>query len=282
MSFTIPSKDVAQDASIQSVWYDVDIAILVASLEGRGVVSGCGVTAQGSPDMTVAVAAGVVRNANGSQAAVTGGNLTITAANGSNPRVDLISASSAGVKTYTAGVAAASPKPPDLPAGHIGLAFVLVGTSDTAIQTAEITDKRVIVPVRELDYVEFTAPVSITATTEAGADTVVTATALAFDGATPIDVEFFCPYGLPNASNGAQINFYLFDGASSIGRLAFTQSPTATAANPPHLTRRLTPSNASHTYSIRAAVNTGTGSVGAGAGGNGNVMPGFIRIRPAR
>lgn len=145
MTFTIPSNDLATDPAIQSVVYDTDLAILVAGIAGTGVLTGCDVTAQGTPDMTVAVAAGTIKNADGSTTAVTGGNLTIGAASASNPRYDLISVSSAGVKTYTAGVAAASPKPPDLPSGHIGLAMVLVPTSDTTISTDQITDKRVVV-----------------------------------------------------------------------------------------------------------------------------------------
>jgi hypothetical protein len=42
--------------------------------------------------------------------------------------------------------------------------------------------------------------------------------------------------------------------------------------------RRMTPSNASHTYSIRASRTTANGTVNAGAGGSGNVVPSFIQI----
>lgn len=41
---------------------------------------------------------------------------------------------------------------------------------------------------------------------------------------------------------------------------------------------RLTPSNASHTYSIRGTRVSSNATVVAGAGGSGNAMPGFIRI----
>lgn len=141
MSFTIPDNDVATTPARQSVWYATDLAILAAGLADNGVVSGCGITAQGSPDMTVAVASGIIL-ASGVPVTVTSGNATIGAADGSNPRIDLVSASSAGVKTVTAGTAAASPKPPDLPAGHIALAYVDVPTSDTTISTGQIVDKR--------------------------------------------------------------------------------------------------------------------------------------------
>lgn len=145
MPFTIESNDTAFNAN-QSRWYDTDIAILVAGINGFGVLTGCAVTAQGTPDMTVAVAAGTIQVAGSSASAtVTAGNVTIGAAHASNPRIDLVSASATGVKTVTAGTAAASPKPPALPSGHVGLAFVYVPANDTTIASNQITDKRVTV-----------------------------------------------------------------------------------------------------------------------------------------
>jgi len=141
--FDLPDNDLAFDAN-QSRWMSTDIDILTAGLNGVGVISGCAVTAQGSPDMTVAIAAGVVRVASGLLIAVTAGNGTITTADGTNPRIDLVSASDAGVKTVTAGTAAANPKAPSLPAGDIGLAMVYVPQNDTTIAANQITDKRVI------------------------------------------------------------------------------------------------------------------------------------------
>jgi hypothetical protein len=148
MGFTIISNDLAENPAIQSTWYDTDLAIIERGLAGVGVLTGCGVTAQGSPDMTVAVAAGTIQPSLGAAAVtVTSGNVTVGAASGSHPRIDLISASATGVKTITAGTAAASPKPPALPSGHIGLAFIYVPTSATTITTARITDKRCTVVV---------------------------------------------------------------------------------------------------------------------------------------
>jgi hypothetical protein len=143
VAFTIPSRDVAGNAS-QAEIHATDIRALTDGLNGVGVVSGCAVTAQGSPDMTVAIAAGTIRIASGALVTVTSGNGTITTADATNPRIDVISASNAGVKTVTAGTPAAAPKPPDLPAGNVALAFVYVAAGDTAISSGEITDKRVI------------------------------------------------------------------------------------------------------------------------------------------
>ena len=131
----------------------------------------------------------------------------------------------------------------------------------------------------EVDYVEFTSNVNVTATVEASADTIVSAGAVAFDGSIIAVVEFFTPAARPAASAAASIKYYLYDGASSIGLIAQQFSAAASSSIfECYGTRRLTPSNASHTYSIRAIVSTGTGVVVAGAGGSGNYVPGFIRI----
>jgi hypothetical protein len=145
MAFTIESNDTAFNAN-QSRIYETDFSILVAGYAGTGVLTGCGVTAQGSPDMTVAVAAGTIQPSAGVAAVtVTSGNVTIGTADGTNPRIDLITASAAGVKTVTAGTAAANPKPAGLPSGHVALAYVYVPASDTTMASNQITDKRVTV-----------------------------------------------------------------------------------------------------------------------------------------
>lgn len=144
MAFTIPDNDEAGNNN-QSIWMQTDINALVAALDGDGVVSGCGVTAQGTPDMTVAVAAGTIQESDTAYS-ITGANATITAADGSNPRIDLVCAKTDDTLVVTAGTAAANPKAPDIPANNILLAIVYVPASDTAIETGQITDKRAIVP----------------------------------------------------------------------------------------------------------------------------------------
>lgn len=127
----------------------------------------------------------------------------------------------------------------------------------------------------ELTYNEFTSPVSITATTEGTANTVVTATAHTYDGATVALIEFFAPAVLIGTN---RIDFALYLDGASIGLL----SDSVNTSNPPwshaRLARRVTPASGSRTYSVRAFVNGGTGSVRAGAGGSGAVVPGFIRV----
>ena len=144
MSFTIPNQAAAAYAR-QAGWYQADIDSLVAALAGYGVISGLGCSAQASPDMTVAVAAGQAR-VQGYFPYFTAANATISAASSSNPRIDLISIGYNGAVTVTAGTAAAAPVCPALPANNIPLAQVYVQTGATSIGSNAITDKRVAVP----------------------------------------------------------------------------------------------------------------------------------------
>lgn len=130
----------------------------------------------------------------------------------------------------------------------------------------------------ELSYVEFTSPVTAAGTTEATATTVVTSAAVSYSGSQRIKVEFYAPYLL--ASSGASCFLVLYDGAGSIGKIGQVGNGVLVIGSNTG-SRFLTPSNASHTYSIRAYDGNGTGSVGAGAGGSGNLMPGYIRITTA-
>lgn len=140
--FTIPNVADAFHAA-QAQVDTVDLDIVVAGVAGTGVVSGCAVTAQGAPDMTLAVASGVVK-VGAVVVAVSAGNVTITAAHATNPRFDLVVVDNAGTKSVTAGTAAASPSFPAIPANSVVLAAVYVPATDTAIQSNQLVDKRMI------------------------------------------------------------------------------------------------------------------------------------------
>lgn len=131
-------------------------------------------------------------------------------------------------------------------------------------------------PGYEFDYAQVTSGGNITATVEASANTIVTGGAVTYDGSTIVVIEF---YALGIGSAGGQTTYVLlFDGSTSLGYIG----QGMTALNPTmHVSRRLTPSNASHTYSIRAITTGGTGTFTAGAGGAGANMPAFIRISKA-
>lgn len=143
MGFYIPN---APDASVidQSEPDSVDFT----SLGDRktGVVSGCVVTAQASPDQTVAVTAGEVI-IDGTYYSVSA-NLSLSVGSGSStgPRFDLVVANSSGLAIRT-GTASANPVFPSLTSGDVVLAAIYrtSGTSST-IASSQVIDKRVVTP----------------------------------------------------------------------------------------------------------------------------------------
>lgn len=151
MAFTIPNVGDAA-FSDQAEPDSKDFEILGQGVQGSGVVSGCAVSAQATPDMTVAVASGTVR-ISGTSASVTAGNLTIGAADASNARFDFIAVDNAGTKSVVAGTASANPVFPAVPANSIILASVYVPANDTAINSNQIIDKRVfVITASSLDH----------------------------------------------------------------------------------------------------------------------------------
>jgi len=120
-----------------------DFDILVAGIGGSGVISGCSVQAQGSPDMTLAVGSGTVRIGT-TIVAVSSGNVTITTAHATLERIDLVVVNSSGTKSVTAGTASANPAYPAIPANSIVLADVTIPAGDTSISNSQIYGKQIL------------------------------------------------------------------------------------------------------------------------------------------
>jgi hypothetical protein len=131
----------------------------------------------------------------------------------------------------------------------------------------------------ELNYAERTTPYSATAT--AGA--VVSGSSITLDGATPIIVHFDAYAAQAPGTAGAALIFELFDGSTSLGKIAGIVQPVAGSgvAVPIASARRLLPSSGAHTYSVKAWTTTGTGSVNAGTGAAGADGPAALRIEQA-
>lgn len=163
MALTIPAEASALYAP-QSAADNVDFAALVAGAGWNGVVTGCAVTAQGSPNMTVAVAAGTVA-INGSLVSVSAvASLAIGAASAADRR-DIVVVSNLGVVSVVAGTAAGAvngatqvgsrdPGKPAIPANSVILAEVYVAANTTSIAAGNITDKSLTIPT--------TAPAGLT------------------------------------------------------------------------------------------------------------------------
>ena len=139
--WTLPDKGEG-DNDLQSILFQEYLEVLVAGIDGRDcVLSGLVVT--GGADMTPAVAKGSVLS-NGALFAIAAADVTITPADGTNPRLDLIVVTSAGALAVRAGTPAANPKPPARTANDVVIAAVYVPANDTAIGTSQIVDMRVI------------------------------------------------------------------------------------------------------------------------------------------
>lgn len=138
--FTIPDEGEGDHAHQSLLWQEY-IDVLVAGISGIDcVLSGLAVT--GGADMTPAVAKGAVLS-NGTLFAVAAADVTIGAADATNPRIDLIVVNSSGALAVRAGTAAATPKPPARTANDVVIAAVFVPATDTTIETTKCVDMRV-------------------------------------------------------------------------------------------------------------------------------------------
>lgn len=133
-------------------------------------------------------------------------------------------------------------------------------------------------PGRELTYDQVTSNTTISATTEAGANTIVTSSSFTFDGSTAVWIEAAFPEA--SAIGAWTLLLVLWDdtAGASIGILGTYGLAAGAASGPIKVKRRLTPASGARVYSIRGYRATANGTVNAGAGGSGNKMPGWIRI----
>lgn len=107
--------------------------------------------------------------------------VTLDAASGLNPRIDLVCVYEDGTFDSVAGVAAGVPEAPAVPANAAVLAQVGVNTSDTTISTANITDRRLRAPVT-MDHVSGFVIPTATVGAEASETIEVTIQARNIDG----------------------------------------------------------------------------------------------------
>lgn len=126
--------------------YEADEDNLIRYVQGNGIVSGCAVSAQSTPNMSVAIASGSIQYSGAVVAVSAVASQAVTASDPLNPRIDMISITSAGVVTYTAGTAAPTPIPPSLPAGSILVSYISVSAGALTIVAANLTDRRLTIP----------------------------------------------------------------------------------------------------------------------------------------
>ncbi|MDD3212216.1 MAG: hypothetical protein PHY64_00985, partial [Eubacteriales bacterium] len=120
--------------------------ILAASVQellektGYGIYSGLDVAAQAAPNMTVTIPVGIAYLPDGTRVTpATVAVLAVNAANATLDRIDIVYVSSAGVTSYLAGTAAASPEAPAVPNDGLLIAEIMVGAGVTTITDDDIS-----------------------------------------------------------------------------------------------------------------------------------------------
>jgi hypothetical protein len=132
----------------------------------------------------------------------------------------------------------------------------------------------------ELGYWPATANVAFPATTEAAATVLIAGGAVTYDGK-PVLIDFAAPF-VQNGTGDTFAFLYLFDGATSLGKIGAMLITVANGGYPIRAGVRITPAAGAHTYNIRGSVSGGSGLMLAGPGGVGAYQPAGLRITRAK
>lgn len=124
----------------------------LAESNGYGIVSGCTPTISG---LTVTVAAGVVHLAGGTRKEIPSTNITLDAADSTNPRIDLVYIDSTGTVAKVTGTAAASPSAPALPTGGISVCNIKIAAGETTGTLIDLRFTKNVVNVDKLGFVKY-------------------------------------------------------------------------------------------------------------------------------
>lgn len=122
-------------------------AVINNQIYGDSVINGCEVTEQGSPNQTVAVGSGIILIDGYHYSIDANASVSLTVADATNPRYDIISVDKTGLITVTDGTAAATPVVPTLPALNSPLATIYRASNDNVINVADITDCRRLIDI---------------------------------------------------------------------------------------------------------------------------------------
>lgn len=140
MPFTIQDKGEAVN-DVMSIFWQEYIDALIEAIGGKNLVlSGFGATS--NSNMTYAIAKGAVLTNGVLKAVAANATVTITAADGTNPRLDLIVVDSSGAFQVRTGTPAAAPKPPARSANDVLLYCVYVPAGDTNLAANQLVDLR--------------------------------------------------------------------------------------------------------------------------------------------
>lgn len=134
-----------------------------------------------------------------------------------------------------------------------------------------------------LNHTAFTADVNFSTGTEGTATTIVTSGAFTPDGTTPVIIEFFCAALEDSNATASTVTILLVRDSTIVAGKWTTPNFSGVAGDnqrlPIFLSFRETPSNASHTYTVKAWLSNNAQPFvfRAGTGGSATFPPGFIR-----
>lgn len=181
------------------------------------------------------------------------------------------------------GFASPPPSPPSSPATLTSAPIISSTPQPGSALALDLTGKlnpNIPIAGAELAYIEMISPATVSATTEATANLLITDTARQYDGS-PIRVGFFSPsvQVTANAAGNFAI-FVLYQDGVSIGILGDKgTSSNVYLENECSLSRRMSPAPGTHTYSVRGYRTNANVTVFAAAGtGIGVYMPAWLLI----
>ena len=133
--------------------YHVELNNRLEAYKRNGVLEGLEIYERSTPDMVLNSSPGHCYVDNETYIQTSLNTVTITTAHATFPRLDIVYYdTSVGDTRDTAGTAAATPVPPDLPAGDILLALVEVPPACTTIENCHIKDERIFIKPIGLIY----------------------------------------------------------------------------------------------------------------------------------
>lgn len=137
-------------------------------------------------------------------------------------------------------------------------------------------------PGYELDYVEFTGNVTVSAGSEGATTLVATSSSVTYDGSA-VWVEMYAAYVQVAAADNVVMVLWDDTASASLGKLAqFTNADGTNVMRAScYVKRKITPAAGARVLKWTAFRITNNGVIGAAAGGTGNLMPGFLRVTKA-
>ena len=170
--------------------------------------------------------------------------------------------------------------PPAHELAKLGLEPPLVAVAPTPGQGLALDSKGVVHPSanqRVLAYDQIVADVTISATTEGTANSVISGTAVEYDGR-PVLIQFFAP-SWTTAVNNTALHIVLLDNGTVVGEIADDFSGGANANRQLDGFYRVSPTPGAHKYQISAwGTNLSTTKIKANSGGSATFLPAFLRI----